>query len=58
MEQVRAGQDLQTAKINPVQDPQILPISYSLPIWPTRFSSPAASACLSPSFLDLFFRKK
>ncbi|MDB5526363.1 MAG: hypothetical protein JWM58_4126 [Rhizobium sp.] len=45
-------------KINPVQDPQILPLSYCMPLVTTRFSSPAASACVPQSFLELFFRKK
>jgi hypothetical protein len=45
-------------KINPVQDPQLLPFSYAMPLLTARFSSPAASACLPQSFLELLFKKK
>jgi hypothetical protein len=46
------------AGVNPVLDPQILPLSYAIPVCTVRFSSPAASACVSPGFLALFFKKK
>ncbi len=58
MKQVQVAPSANMAAVNPVQDPQILPISYALPICTTRFSWPAASACAPTSLLDLFFRKK
>lgn len=44
-------------QLNPVQDPQILPVTYSLPIISPRFSSPAASAYLPENFFAAVFRK-
>ena len=58
MDQIEAKPSLQTARINPVQNPQILPISYSMPLVTARFCSPAGSACAPQSLLELFFRKK
>ena len=45
------------AALNPVQDPQILPVSYSVPIVSARFSSPAASAYVPENFFAAVFRK-
>lgn len=47
-----------TAGINPVQDPQILPFTYAMPVCSPRFASPAASICLPRNFLDLFLKRK
>lgn len=45
-------------RINPVQNPEILPVSFAMPLVTTRFASPAASLCVTPSLLDWLFRKK
>jgi hypothetical protein len=58
MQQAQPQPIPQKRELNPVQDPQILPFSYSLPILSGHFSSPAASACLPQSFFELFLRKK
>ena len=46
------------AALNPVSDPQILPVSYSLPVVTARFASPAAMAFAPQSLIDLLFRRK
>lgn len=49
--------DKDVTKLNPVQDPQILPMSYSMPIISARFASPAASAYVPENFFAAVFKK-
>lgn len=47
----------EASKLNPVQDPQILPMSYSMPIMSPRFASPAASAYMPENFFAAVFKR-
>jgi hypothetical protein len=58
MDEIPARPEIGTTRLNPVQDPQILPISYAMPLVTMRFASPAASPCVTPSLLELIFRRK
>ena len=44
--------------LNPVQDLQILPTSYAMPIMSPRFASPVASAYLPESLLAATFKPR
>lgn len=57
MQQAMPMQDVRT-EIDRVPDPQILPVSFIMPLATARFASPAASPCMTQNLLDLLLRKK
>ena len=47
----------ETAKLNPVQDPQLLPNSHAMLIISPRMASPAASAYMPENFFAAVFKQ-
>jgi len=58
LEQGQAAPSINVGQVNPIQNPQILPISYAMPLVTARFSSPAASLFVLPTLLGLLFPRK